>query len=484
VSLALVPRPEERLSPLERLEVLCDPGSLAPLRTAVRSRRMGERARAGDGVLAAAGRIDGRPVFCFAQDPAFAGGSLGEAHADTVVRVHELAARARVPIIGFVESAGARLQEGIAGLAGYGRIFREHVRLSGQVPQISIVCGPTAGGGSYAPALTDFVVMAGARASMFLTGPAVVAQVTGEEVDAAALGGPRVQARNGVCHLVAPTEVDGALLARDLLDYLPQNRDQRPARWPSVEPPAGLPDGALPREERAVYDIRDVARTLVDGGRMLEIAPRYARNVICALARLDGHAVGVIANQPRHLGGVLDADASQKAARFVRTCNLFGLALVVLVDTPGFLPGTRQERAGVIRHGAKLVHAFAEATVPRVTLIVRKAFGGAFIAMNSKDLGADLVFAWPHAQLGVMGASQAVSVINRREIEAADDPAHAHEALARAYAQEHLGADAASADGFVDEVIAPGHTRARLAAAIESLQRSPGELGRAKNVPL
>jgi acetyl-CoA carboxylase carboxyltransferase component len=469
VTLALVPRPEERLSPLERLEVLCDPGSLQLLRTAVRSRRMTGPAPAGDGVLAASGRVDGRPIFCFAQDRAFAGGSLGEAHADTVVRVLELAGRARVPVVGFVESAGARMQEGLAGLGGYGRIFRQHVRLSGRVPQVSVVCGPSAGGGSYAPALTDFVVMAGARASMFLTGPAVVREVTGEQVDAAGLGGPRVQERNGVCHLVAPTEVDGALLARDLLDYLPQNAGETAARWPAVEPPSGLADGALPREERSVYDMRDVVRAIVDGGRTLEISPRYARNVVCALARLGGHAIGVVANQPRHLGGVLDADASQKAARFVRMCDRFGLPLVVLVDTPGFLPGTRQERAGVIRHGATLVEAFAGASVPRVTVVVRKAFGGAFIAMNSKDLGADLVLAWPRAQLGVMGASQAVGIINRREIEAAEDPEQARRALAGAYAEAHLGADAAGAEGFVDEVIPAAHTRARLVAAIESL---------------
>jgi acetyl-CoA carboxylase carboxyltransferase component len=470
VTLALVPRPEERLSPLERLEVLCDPGSLQLLRTAVRSRRMAGTAPAGDGVLAASGRVDGRPIFCFAQDRAFAGGSLGEAHADTVVRVLELAGRARVPIVGFVESAGARMQEGLAGLGGYGRIFRQHVRLSGQVPQVSVVCGPSAGGGSYAPALTDFVVMAGARASMFLTGPAVVREVTGEQVDAAGLGGPRVQERNGVCHLVAPTEVDGALLARDLLDYLPQNAGETAARWPAIEPPSGgLADGALPREERSVYDMRDVVRAIVDGGRTLEISPRYARNVVCSLARLGGHAIGVVANQPRHLGGVLDADASQKAARFVRTCDRFGLPLVVLVDTPGFLPGTRQERAGVIRHGATLVQAFAGASVPRLTVVVRKAFGGAFIAMNSKDLGADLVLAWPRAQLGVMGASQAVGIINRREIEAAEDPEQARRALAGAYAETHLGADAAGAEGFVDEVIPAAHTRVRLVAAIESL---------------
>jgi acetyl-CoA carboxylase carboxyltransferase component len=470
MSLALVPRPEERLDPRERLETLCDPGSLQLLRTAVRSRRMGDRTSPGDGVLAGSGRVDGRAVYCYAQDPSFAGGSLGEAHADTVIRVHELALRARVPVIGFVESAGARLQEGLAGLAGYGQIFRAHVRLTGLVPQISVVCGPSAGGGSYAPALTDFVIMAGSRASMFLTGPAVVAEVTGEQVDATALGGPRVQGRNGVCHLVAPTEVDGALTARDLLDYLPQSSSEPSPRWPTVAPPAGLTDAALPAEGRSVYDIRDVVRQLADGGRMLEISPRYARNMVCGFARLDGHAVGIVANQPRHLGGVLDADAAQKGAQFVERCDMFGIPLVVLVDTPGFLPGTRQERAGVIRHGASLVRAFAQASVPRVTVILRKAYGGAVIAMNSKGLGADLVFAWPRAELGVMGAEQAVGVINRREIAAAAEPAALRRNLAAGYAERHLAVEMAGAEGFVDEVIAPSETRTRVAAALDHLQ--------------
>jgi acetyl-CoA carboxylase carboxyltransferase component len=468
MTLQLVERADERLAPLERLEVLTDPGSLQLLRSDVRSRRLGDRARDGDGVIAASGRVDGRPVFCFAQDPSFMGGSLGEAQAESVVRVLRLAGRARAPVVGFIESAGARMQEGTAALGGYGRIFREHVALSGRVPQISVICGASAGGGSYAPALTDFVVMT-ERASMFLTGPAVVRDVMGEDVDGAALGGPRVHERNGVCQLVAKTEADAALLARDLLDHLPQSSAAPPQRWPSVDPAPFAPDAVVPAEQRRVYDMRDVARTLVDGGRLLEIAPKWARNVVCALARLDGRAVGIIANQPKYLGGVLDADAAQKAARLVRTCNAFGLPLVVLVDTPGFMPGTAQERGGVIRHGATLVHAFAAATVPRVTVVVRKAFGGAFIAMNSKDLGADLVFAWPGAQLGVMGAEQAVGIVHRREIAAAEDAARERERLAELYAREHLGVRSASCDGFVDEVIAPHTTRERLAAALEVL---------------
>jgi acetyl-CoA carboxylase carboxyltransferase component len=483
MSVAVAARPRERLTPHERLEVLCDPGSLRTLRTRVRSRRIGARARDGDGVLAATGRIDGRPVAAFAQDATFAGGSLGEQHANTIVELLRLAERSRVPVIGCMESAGARMQEGLAALGGYGRIFRQHVALSGRVPQISVICGPSAGGGSYAPALTDFVVMT-EQASMFLTGPGVVEKVTGETIDAAALGGPRVHDRNGVCQLVAPSDLDALLLTRELLDYLPQRAGERPADWPSVAAPSGRPDRTVPQQERKVYDVRDVAGAIVDGGRLLEIAPRYARNVVCAFARIDGRSVGIVANQPRHLGGVLDSAASQKAARFVRTCNTFGIALLVLVDTPGFLPGAKQERDGVIRHGAKLVHAFAECVVPRVTVVLRKGFGGAVIAMNSKQLGADFVFAWPQAQLGVMGATQAVEIINRREIAAAADPGATHTALAEQYAREHLHPDAAAAEGFVDEIIEPAQTREYVAGALATLQQSAWRAPAGGNIPL
>jgi acetyl-CoA carboxylase carboxyltransferase component len=484
MSLALVPKKDERLTPLERLEVLCDPGSLELVRSDVMSRGMGAKARAGDGVIGGTGRVDGRAIACFAQDPSFAGGSLGEAHAGTILKVLGIAGRARIPVVGFVESAGARMHEGLAALGGYGRIFAAHVALSGRVPQISIVTGPAAGGASYGPALTDFVVMTKERASMFLTGPGIVSEVMGEETDAASLGGPRIHERNGVCHAVAETEADAALLARDLLDHLPQHSGERPQQWPSVDPPGHLPDSVLPAEGRQVYDVRDVARALVDGGRLLEISPRWARNVVCALARLDGRSVGILANQPKYLGGVLDADSAQKAARFVRTCNLFGLPLVVLVDTPGFMPGTGQEQAGVIRHGAKLVHAFAEATVPSVTVVLRKAFGGAYIAMNSKDLGADMVFAWPQAEIGVMGAQQAVGFVHRKEIAESDDPVRTRASLASAYARDHLTATAATGGGFVDEVIAPSTTRSRIASAFATLDTAIRPERPAGNLPL
>jgi acetyl-CoA carboxylase carboxyltransferase component len=476
-------RSDERLTPLERLEALFDRGSLQLLRTEVRSRRLGERAVSGDGALGAIGRVDGRSVVAYAQDGTFLGGSLGAAHADTVVRALHTAGRARVPVVGFVESGGARMQEGLDALDGYGRIFREHVRLSGVVPQLTVVCGAAAGGGAYGPALTDFVLLA-PRATMFLTGPAVVQEVLGEELDAQALGGPAVHERNGVGHLGAPTEAGSILLARELLDHLPQHAGAPVARRPPGPPGHPRPDAAMPANPRRVYDVRDVARALLDDGRLVEISPRWARNVVCGVGRLEGRAVGVVANQPRWIGGVLDAEAGQKAARFVRSCDLFGLPLLVLVDTPGFLPGSAQERGAVIRHGAKLVHAFADASVPRVTVVLRKAFGGAFIAMNARGLGADAVFAWPGAQLGVMGAPQAVGITHRREIAAAPEPDAARARLAAAYAAEHLGAERAAADGHVDAVVAPSDTRARVAGTFALLDDPDRPPSIARNLPL
>jgi acetyl-CoA carboxylase carboxyltransferase component len=473
----------QRLVPLARLEALCDPGSLQLLRTGVRSRRLGDRARDGDGVLAATGTVAGRPVACYAQDVSFMGGSLGEEHARSQLAVLRLAAEARVPVVGFVESGGARLQEGLAALNGYGEIFAQIVALSGHVPQVSVIAGTCAGGGAYAPALTDFVVMT-SEASMFLTGPGVVKEVMGEDVTIAELGGPRVQARNGVAHMVAEDDADAAQLVRDLLSYLPSHSGERPPQAIPVDAPAGDPARHVPRESRKVYDVREVIQNLVDGGEHLEFAERWARNMVCTFARIDGRPVGVIANQPRRLGGVIDAQAAEKTAKFVRTCQLFGLPLVTLVDTPGFMPGTRQEAQGVIRHGAKLVHAYAEARVPKLTVVLRKSFGGAYIAMNSRALGAHLVLAWPDAELGVMGGPQAVGVVHRRAIAAADDPVAMRASLAQAYVDEHLGAEVAAAEGAVDEIVAPSATRERLVAALRFHAGNELDKRPAGNVPL
>jgi acetyl-CoA carboxylase carboxyltransferase component len=447
--------------PLERLELLCDPGSLEVIRSTVAAPQPSSRLRSGDGVVAGLGRVDGRPVACYSQDASFLGGSVGAAHADSIDRVLRLAERSRIPVIGFIESGGARLQEGVAALCGYGRIFRRNVLLSGLVPQISVVCGLAAGGACYSSALTDFVVMSD-DATMFLTGPSVVREVTGEDIGMRELGGREVHERNGVSDFVAADDRAAANLARSLLGYLPQHAGGPSPRMPAIDPEAPDPAAQMPASPRHVYDVRTVSAGVVDAGSLLEVAPRWARSIMTGFARIDGRPVGLIANQPRYLGGVLDAESSQKGARFVDVCNAFGLPLVVLVDTPGFLPGLRQEEAGVIRFGATLVRAFAAATVPRVTVVLRRAYGGAFIAMNSRDLGADLVLAWPNAEIGVMSAVAATGIIHRRELVAAVDPAARREALAAAYAEEHLGADVAAAGGFVDEVIEPHETRARL----------------------
>ncbi|MEA2147597.1 MAG: hypothetical protein QOG59_3184, partial [Solirubrobacteraceae bacterium] len=378
------------LSPLERLEALCDPGSLQVLRSRVLSPRLGARAIDGDGVVGATGMVNGRPIACYAQDGTYLGGSLGERHADTVVRVLQLAGRARIPVVAFVESGGARMQEGTAALAGYGRIFRETVALTGVVPQISIVSGASAGGGAYSPALTDLIVMT-QDAAMFLTGPGVVYEALGEEIDAASLGGPHVHERNGVCHLVASDELNAAARVRDLLGYLPGAAGDGPPRVAARDPELPDPGAVVPTEPRRIYDVRRALAGIVDADSLFELCPRWARNVVTALARIDGRPVGIVANQPRHLGGVLDAESSEKAARFVRFCDSFGVPLLAVVDTPGFMPGSKQEQAGVIRHGASLVRAFAAARVPKLTVILRKSYGGAYITMNSRDLGADLV---------------------------------------------------------------------------------------------
>jgi acetyl-CoA carboxylase carboxyltransferase component len=461
----------ERLTPLGRLEALCDPGSLELVRTRIASRS--ERSAPGDGVVAGAGTVAGRPVYCYSQDQGFAGGSLGTAQAETIVRVLELAGRAAAPVVGFVASGGARIDEGAGALAGYGAIFRRHVALSGRVPQISVITGTSAGGGAYSPALTDFVVMTeGSR--LFLTGPAVVEEVMGETVTMDELGGPRVHARNGVCDLVADGDQAAAELVRDLLGHLPQSSAHRPDPAIPQEPFGADPGSAVPADPRKVYDVRAVIRSISDSSSMLELSPRWARNMVTAMTRLNGQPVGVVANQPHHLGGVIDSAASEKAARFIGRCDAFGLPLVVLVDTPGFLPGTRQEGLGVIRRGAGLLHAFSAARVPKVTVVLRKAYGGGFITMNSRELGADVVLAWPGAQIGVMGARQAVGIIHRRAIEASPDPGGEQERLAAEYAEQHLSAETAAAAGDVDEVIEPDETRAQLTWALSMLAGANG----------
>lgn len=397
-------------------------------------------------VTAATGTLDGRPLVSYVQDSRVAGGAVGALEADTVVAAMRRARAERAPLVGFVESAGARLQDGPAALEGFGRIFFENVALAREVPQVSVVTGTSAGGGCYSPALTDFVVMTRA-AEMFLTGPKIVREALGATVTSAQLGGAAVHERNGVCQLVAEDARAAVAAVCDLLRHL-----VAPVVAPRPPRAGADPGRHVPREPHRVYDVRDVVGDLVDGGHLLELSPRWARSVVTGLARMEGHAVGVVANQPRHLGGALDAAASEKAARFVTTCDRRGVPLLVLVDTPGFLPGERQEAAGIIRHGAELVRAFASARVPRVTVVLRKAYGGAYITMNAKALGARAAIAWHGAEIGIMGARAAVTIL--RERDAGD------------YARECIDARNALRIGVVDELVAPSQTRARVCAAL------------------
>ncbi len=436
-------------SPVGRLESLVDPDTLHLLRTAV-----------GDGVVAGSGRVDGRPVFLWAQDGSFRGGSLGTAGGETITRVFALAERAGAPVVCFPESGGARVQQGVGALTAYAAIFRAEA--TARVPVLSVVAGACAGGAAYGAAVGDLTISAGDDVRLFLTGPRVVEEITREQVSAKDLGGVKVQSSNGVIHLAGRDGDDALALTREVLSFLPQRLGERP---PVAEPRPSLgedPGRMLPPSPRQVYDVRDVALRILDGGDLLELAPRWARNLVTGLGRIEGMPVGVLANQPRHLGGTLDVAAAEKGAWFVEWCDRMGLPLVVLVDTPGFLPGTGQERAGVIRYGAAFLRAFARATVPRVTVTLRQAFGGAHIVMNSRDLGADQTFAWSRARMGVMGAKQAVEVVGRRELAAGADRLD----LETAYEIEQLDVNVSADDGYVDEVIEPRDSRARIAQAL------------------
>jgi propionyl-CoA carboxylase beta chain len=451
-----------------RIGALVDAGSFCEFGSQVRHRTtafgMDRKRPAGDGVITGYAHISGRPVGLFAQDATVLGGSLGEMHASKIVRVLDYAERVRAPVIGLIDSGGARIQEGVAALDGYGKIFRGNVLLSGRVPQLSVVLGPCAGGAAYSPALTDILIMLRDRAHLFLTGPRVVQAVTRESVTAGELGGAHVHARqSGLAHLVADDAAEALDLARAVLSYLPSSCwDPAPIGMPADAEP--LPD--LPASKRQVYDVRAIIKGIVDACSFLELQPEYARNLITGFARLEGRPVGVVANQPRSLAGVLDLRAAEKGARFVRLCDAFGLPLITLVDTPGFLPGRDQESGGVIRRGAKLLFAYAEATVPRVTVILRKAFGGAYIVMNSRSLGADAVFCWPDAEIGVMGAEGAADVIFRRELAA--DPSR-RAALIERYRAEATATRIPAERLSVDEVITPAETRRVVASTLRSL---------------
>jgi len=456
---------------LSRIEMLADPSSFLELGSQRLHRATGfglqDRRIPGDGVVAGTASLDGRAVHVFAQDRYVLGGSLGEAHADRIADTIHQAIRGGTPVVGINDSGGARIQEGVASLDGYGRVFSANVAASGRVPQVSVILGACAGGAVYSPALMDITIMSDAG-TMFLTGPRIVRAVTGEDVDARSLGGPEVHGtRTGSAHLVAPDDASALDLARRLLSYLPS------AAWsplPVVEarrPAHDDPGAVVPREARDPYDVRDVIAGIVDEGSHLELQADWARNLVIGLARIEGSTVGIVANQPAWLAGVLDATASEKGARFVRFCDAFGIPLVVLVDVPGFLPGTSQEHGGVIRRGAKLLHAFTSATVPRISLVLRKAYGGAYIVMNSRSIGADAVLAWPGAELAVLGAEGAADLIFRREIEAHPER---REPLMATYRRDAMDVGVAAGRGSVSEIIDPSSSRPAIATLLRSLQ--------------
>jgi propionyl-CoA carboxylase beta chain len=488
-------RSSGKLTARERLVAFFDPGSFVEVDPFVTHRvttfGMGERRIPGDGVVTGWGEVDGRPVCAFAQDATVFGGALGEAHAGKIVKVMETARKAGVPIVGLDDSGGARIQEGVMSLGGYGEVFLRNVTLSGVVPQISLILGPCAGGAVYSPAITDFVIMARGQGQMFITGPDVIRAVTGEEVTAEALGGADAHGTvSGVSHLTAESDAGAIALARQLLSYFPLNNLEDPPGHAPADPagPASGLAGLVPADPNAPYDVHAVVDHLLDAGSFLEIQPGWAGNIVTGFGRLNGAPIGVVANQPSVLAGCLDILASTKAARFVRFCDAFNLPLLTLVDVPGFLPGTSQEHGGIIRHGAKLLYAYAEATVPKLTVILRKAYGGAYDVMCSKHLGGDLNLAWPTAEIAVMGADGAVNILFRREIEAA--PPSEREAvrgkLVGAYQAEFLNPYLAAERGYIDDVIDPAETRAKLTAGLRILStkredRPPKKHG---NIPL
>ena len=483
-----------KLSARERLDLLLDEGSFVELDRFVTHRStdfgLEERKILGDGVVTGYGAIHGRLVFVFSQDFTVFGGSLSEAHAEKIVKVQDMALKNGAPLVGLNDSGGARIQEGVVSLGGYADIFLRNTLASGVVPQISLVLGPCAGGAVYSPAITDFVYMVRGTSYMFVTGPNVVKTVTHEDVDMEALGGADVHAsKSGVAHFACDSEPDCLAAVRELFRYIPQNNRDLPPAGSAADPHDRQDEKLLrvvPENANQPYDMRDVIRCVVDDGDFYEVHARFAPNILVGFAHLGGHAVGIVANQPSFLAGVLDIDSSDKGARFVRFCDAFNIPLVVLEDVPGFLPGVAQEHGGIIRHGAKLLYAFAEATVPKVTVITRKAYGGAYDVMNSKHIRGDINLAWPQAEIAVMGPKGAVEVLFRKEIEASDDAAAATERRIEEYREKFANPYIAAARGYVDDVIDPRETRPRLISALDMLRhkRDQNPVRKHGNIPL
>jgi propionyl-CoA carboxylase beta chain len=483
-----------KLTARERIDLLFDPGTFEELDKFVTHRcsdfGMADQVVPGDGVVCGYGRVNGRLAYAFAQDFTVFGGSLSETNAAKIVKIMDLAVKMGAPVIGLNDSGGARIQEGVLSLGGYADIFLRNTLASGVVPQISAIMGPCAGGAVYSPAITDFTVMVKNTSYMFVTGPDVIRTVTHEQVTKEELGGAMTHnERSGVAHFAVENDQECLLLIRELLSFLPGNNVDDPPRVESADPPdraAAALDTVVPAAPNQAYDMLDVIRAIVDEGYFLEVHEHFARNILVGFARLAGRPVGIVANQPAHLAGTLDIDASVKGARFVRFCDAFNIPLVTFEDVPGFLPGTVQEYGGIIRHGAKLLFAFAEATVPKVTVITRKAYGGAYCVMSSKHIRTDANFAWPTAEIAVMGAEGAVNILYKRELESAADPAAARAARIAEYREKFANPYVAAQRGFVDEVILPRQTRARLIAALSALdtKRDRNPPKKHGNIPL
>ena len=483
-----------KLTARERVDLFFDPGTFHEVDKLVTHRcrdfGMADRVVPGDGVVAGRGRVDGRLVYAFAQDFTVFGGSLSETNAAKIVKIMDLAMESGAPIIGLNDSGGARIQEGVLSLGGYADIFLRNTLASGVVPQISAIMGPCAGGAVYSPAITDFTVMVDQTSYMFITGPDVVETVTGEAVTKEALGGAMTHnVKSGVAHFVVPDDQACLALLRTLLGFLPSNNLDDPPRGVETDPvdredPAL--DNLVPEQATQPYDMRDLIRAVADQGEFFEVHEHYARNILVGFARLGGQSVGVIANQPAHLAGTLDIDASVKGARFVRFCDAFNIPVVTLEDVPGFLPGTQQEFGGIIRHGAKLLFAFAEATVPKVTVITRKAYGGAYCVMSSKHIRTDVNFAWPSAEIAVMGPEGAVNILHKRELDAATDPDALRAEKVAEFRDKFANPFVAAGRGYIDEVIRPRATRPKLIAALRSLEgkRDTNPAKKHGNIPL
>ena len=467
-----------KLTARERLDLLLDKGSFRETDSFVvhRTHAFGleEQKYMGDSVVTGWGTVDGRLVYVYSQDFTVMGGSLGEVHAEKICKIMDLAIKNGSPIIGLNDSGGARIQEGVVSLAGYAEIFLRNTMASGVVPQISAILGPCAGGAVYSPALTDFVFMARGTSNMFVTGPDVVKSVTHEEVSFEELGGADVHAeKSGVCHVVAESEMDVLYLIRKLLSFLPQNNMENPPFLANSDDSLRMDealDSIIPDDPAKPYDVKEVIRHIVDNTQFFEIHEGFAQNIVVGFAYLGGHSVGIVANQPQVLAGVLDIDASEKAARFVRFCDAFNIPIITFVDVPGFMPGSSQEHGGIIRSGAKLLYAYCEATVPKITIILRKAYGGAYIVMSSKHLRGDINFAWPTAEIAVMGPEGAVNIIFRKEMEKANNPTKRKTELVSEYRENFATPYVAAERGFLDDIIEPRDTRPRLINALEMLQ--------------